>query len=235
MSPRPPAIAVSGSISTEAGPSRTAPSIPVGSLYGYVLQGELKTENLHHDRAFLSLTFLDRNRHRLAGYRTAKIRQADTWTPLGIGPIEPRDKDVVYAVIGLHLEPGDHEDLKGAAVFDNVRLIRLPRMLLSTRNRHGIYAKASEINVDCDVSGLTADRRSRRFSVGGRRRSRVGSCRAPRCRSRGPPAARRRPAVPRAAPAAGGGMPRGGRRCPDRGFTACEPNSSAARRGVPAG
>ena len=137
-----------------AGAVVSSPPIPVGSLHGYVLQGELKTENLDHDRAFLSLTFLDRNRHRLAAYRTAKIRQTDAWTPLGIGPIEPRDKDVVYAVIGLHLEPGDQEDLKGAAVFGNIRLVRLPRMSLSTQNRHGIFTKASEINVDCDVSGV---------------------------------------------------------------------------------
>ncbi|MCX7427234.1 MAG: hypothetical protein NTW96_16600 [Planctomycetia bacterium] len=46
----------------------SSPPIPVGSLHGYVLRGELKTENLDHDRAFLSLTFLDRNRHRLAAY-----------------------------------------------------------------------------------------------------------------------------------------------------------------------
>ena len=138
-----------------AGAVAYSPPIEVGWLYSYVLQGQLKTEGLSSDEAYFSITFLDQKRHRLASYETEKIGRTDGWKTLRVGPIEPRHKDVAHAVIGLHLQAGSVADLKGAALFDDVWLGRLPRMSLSVENRHNVFTDPNEIEIKCNVSGFT--------------------------------------------------------------------------------
>ncbi len=57
-------------------------------------------------------------------------------------------------MIGLHLEPGAKADLKGAALFDDLWLARLPRMSLSTNSLHNVYTDPSQIEITCQVSGI---------------------------------------------------------------------------------
>ena len=45
-----------------------SPPIEVGAPYSYVLEGLLRTEQLQQDRAFLSVTFLDADKHPLVDH-----------------------------------------------------------------------------------------------------------------------------------------------------------------------
>jgi hypothetical protein len=131
-----------------------SPPINVGWFHGYVLEAALKTENLVHDRAFLSVTLLDGKRRRLATFKTEETARTDAWRQLRLGPIEPNDKSVAYAVIGLHVEPGEREDIKGAALFGDLRLSRIPRMSLRTSIDRYVFTERKNIDIQSDVSGF---------------------------------------------------------------------------------
>ena len=138
-----------------------SPTIDVSPLYSYVLEGQLKTEGLDFDRAFISLTLLDKKRRRLSTSYSEKLKVSDGWKKIRIGPIVPPNEDVRGAVIGLHLEPdggsgiSDDEDMTGAALFDDIWLARLPRMSLTNQSPSGVFTDPAKVRVDCRASGFT--------------------------------------------------------------------------------
>jgi hypothetical protein len=135
-----------------------SPDIPVGSRFSYILEGRLKTEALVHDRAFISVTFYDEKSSPLQTVYSERIREARDWRHLRIGPMVPDNSHVHHAVIALHLEPTDGQDLKGAAMFDDLWFARLPRMTLTTNSSTNVYAEGSQPEITCQVSGfLTQD------------------------------------------------------------------------------
>ncbi len=129
------------------------PPVPVDALFGYVLEGRLKTVGLNHDRAYLSITMLDENRRALEAYTSRKVRETDGWQILGIGPFAPKNDRARSAVIGLHVEPTAREDLTGSVLLDDVRLGRLPRMTLRANAPHHFFLQPAEVAVECTVSG----------------------------------------------------------------------------------
>ena len=133
-----------------------SPPIDVGALYSYVMEASIKTEKLKHHQAYCTLSFYDAERKLLGKSKyTKRYNSANKWTKVRIGPVSPGHKDARYAVIGLHLTPsGSGEDLRGAALFDDVWLARLPRMTLTTDRRHNIYTKFDQASITCDLSGI---------------------------------------------------------------------------------
>jgi hypothetical protein len=132
-----------------------SPAIPANALHGYVLEGRLRTEGLEHNRAFFSVTLLDKDRQRLETVYSKKVQTAGQWQKLRLGPIMPRDDETRMAVIGLHLEGGLRTDLNGAAVFTDIWLGRLPRLSLSANSPHHVYFDPSRIEITSRASGFT--------------------------------------------------------------------------------
>ena len=138
-----------------------SPTIEISPLYSYVLEGQLKTEGLNFDRAFISLTLLDKKRQRLSTTYSEKFKATDGWKKIRIGPVVPPNEQVRGAVIGLHLEPNggsgvaDDEDLRGAALFDDIWLARLPRMSLTNESPSGVFVDPAKVQLNCRASGFT--------------------------------------------------------------------------------
>jgi hypothetical protein len=108
-----------------------SPPIPITSRCAYVLEGSIKTENLKHDRAYLSLILLDKQRQTVRMHGSELVQTTDGWKRFRVGPVAP-DANVCSALIGLHVEPrGEAEDLQGAASFGDLWLGRLPRLTLA--------------------------------------------------------------------------------------------------------
>ncbi len=131
-----------------------SPEIEVKPLFSYVLEGYVRTEGLKHDRAWFSLTFYDEQHAELGTFDSQHVADNDGWHKLRVGPITPPNDRARFAVIALHLEPGAKADLKGAALFDDLWLARLPRMSLSTNSLHNVYTDPSQIEITCQVSGI---------------------------------------------------------------------------------
>ncbi|MBN1909366.1 MAG: hypothetical protein JW818_06485 [Pirellulales bacterium] len=132
-----------------------SPPISVQWLYSYVLEGAIKTEGLDNDRAYFSLTFLDDKRRRLVSYRTTPVRHTDGWAKFRLGPVTPPEKEVTSVIIGLHLQPQKRPDLRGAAMFSDLWLGRLPRMSLSTSKAHNVFTQDEKVHVVCNASGFS--------------------------------------------------------------------------------
>lgn len=132
-----------------------SPPIEIGSRFSYVLQADLKTEKLRHNFAFISVSLYDRAGKRLESLRSKNFQALPDWTRVRLGPIHPKHAESVSAMVELHLEPtGRRSDLVGAAMFDNVELLRLPRMALRTNRNHNLYTSPDDLQITCDVSGI---------------------------------------------------------------------------------
>lgn len=132
-----------------------SPQIPVSPLFSYRVEGMLKTEGLQNDIAFYSLLFFDAD-GRLLETHESHHHQPSQWTATRIGPIVAAHPDTYTAVIGVHLHPrhGQPPDLRGAALFRDVRLARLPRVVLKCNQKLHLYTSPQEVEVACEVSGV---------------------------------------------------------------------------------
>ena len=131
-----------------------SPPIEVSMLYSYVLEGLLSTEDLEHDRAFLSLTFLDVDKHPLVTFESEETVDTKGWKKISLGPIAPPSRETQLAVIGLHVEPRGAEDLKGSVAFADIRLSRLPRLELKTNQPYNLFLNPAKVEVTCTASGF---------------------------------------------------------------------------------
>jgi len=137
-----------------AGAVAYSPPIPVSTFYEYVLEGLVRTQGLDHDRAWISLTFLDAQQKEVDHYPSAKLRDTQGWKKLRLGPIASPNDHVRFVLIGLHLEPEGQADLKGSARFDDLWLGRLPRVALATNSPLQVFT-SKDIPVTCKASGFT--------------------------------------------------------------------------------
>jgi len=137
------------------GATTYSPPIQVGPLFSYVMEGYVRTDGLVHNRAFVSLTFLDEQRRRLQTVQTRSFRKTDGWCKVRIGPIAPEREETRFAVLGLHVEPGEREDLRGSVSFDDIWLARLPRMALSANGPHNLFFDTRDVEILSKASGFS--------------------------------------------------------------------------------
>lgn len=133
-----------------------SPPIQVCSLFSYVMEAYLRADGLEHSTVFFSVTFLDEERQRLETAVSKRFRQTEGWQKVRIGPIGPADDKTRFAVIALHVEPGNREDLGGSAGFADIWLARLPRMTLSTNHSHNLFFDTRDVEILCHASGFTS-------------------------------------------------------------------------------
>lgn len=132
-----------------------SPSLPAGSLYDYILEGQIRTEGLEYDVAYLSITVRDEKGKVLEVFTSEKVREAPQWRRVRLGPVSPKSPQARSAVIGLHVQPTVYPDLKGSAMFGDLWLGRLPRMVLSAEGPSHVFTSPDEIAVTCRISGFS--------------------------------------------------------------------------------
>lgn len=144
----------------------SSPLIDVEPIFEYAVSGYLKTSGLHHNRAYLSLTFHDDQEKPLATYESKKWHATSGWQEVRIGPIDLGEMKIRHARITLHVEPAsDREDLHGTAVFDEIRMSRLPRLLLRLNNPHHLYFDGETVEISCRTSGFSQENLQVRFQL----------------------------------------------------------------------
>jgi len=133
-----------------------SPPVSVSPQFSYILEVYVKTEQLVHDVAFTSLVFYDTDRKPLETHYSKRVQKLPEWKKIVVGPVTPHHDNISQAIIGLHLAPHapQQADLRGAALFDDVWLGRMPRMTLHTNSEHNVYTDPSGVNVTCKVSGI---------------------------------------------------------------------------------
>jgi len=134
--------------------SAFGPSIAVSPGVDYVLEGYVKTSELQHDAAWLSLSFLDSARLKVSDVTSEKIDGTTGWRKVRIGPLSP-PAGASLLVVSINVVPqGVVQDLRGKASFGALWVGRLPRMGLTARLAEEARGQMS------DVGGQTSDLRS---------------------------------------------------------------------------
>ncbi|MCA9122318.1 MAG: hypothetical protein H6822_14755 [Planctomycetaceae bacterium] len=132
-----------------------SPLVEISPLFSYVLNGYLKTEGLTHDVAYASVMLYDQDRKLLETHESPRHTQAQSWTGFQIGPLTPTSDEVRWAVVALHLTPTEKADLTGSAMFDDLVFAKLPRVSVETRSRNNIFTHPSDVEITCQVSGIS--------------------------------------------------------------------------------
>lgn len=140
-----------------------SPIVPAGPLSAYVLEGAVRTAGLKHDRAYLSLTFLDKEKRRLQSFNSTSVVSTRGWQKVHLGPVMP-DPEASSFVLGIHLETkGQAEDLTGSASFGDLWVGRVPRVTLAAKTatpgkQHlggvNLFTDPRNIEITWSASGL---------------------------------------------------------------------------------
>ncbi|OYV84568.1 MAG: hypothetical protein B7Z73_15200, partial [Planctomycetia bacterium 21-64-5] len=130
-----------------------SPAIAIDPRHDYVLHASLRTRQLRHDRAWVSVVFLDQNRQPVETIESEKHGTTEGWVPLRIGPIHCSRPEARWAKIALHLQPVGQQDLHGAALFDDLWFAQMPRLTLQVVQPHLLYPAGEPVSVRCRVSG----------------------------------------------------------------------------------
>lgn len=131
-----------------------SPPVAIDPGHDYVVGGQVKTQGLIHDRAFVGIVFLDAAQQPVEATVSEKLRQTPGWAALRIGPVHCTNAAARFAMIALAIEPeSEQEDLVGSACFDEVWLAQVPRMTLEVPGQHLLYSVGDPIEVVCSVSG----------------------------------------------------------------------------------
>jgi hypothetical protein len=131
-----------------------SPPIEIEPAASYVLEAFIRTESLVRDEAFAAITFLDQNKQPLETARLPGVRDASQWRKVRLGPVATSHAAARYAVVELGVGPVDGEDLRGAALFDDIWFARLPRMSVRTNRPSNLFQPEDTIEVVCQVSGF---------------------------------------------------------------------------------
>jgi hypothetical protein len=128
--------------------------IRIDPLHSYVLEGFIRTQQMKHDAALISVSFLNHKRQRIQRFLSQPVSGTHRgWIRVRIGPMPP-NPDVRFVVIGCHLTHGTMMDIRGHAWFDNIRVGRLPRLSLVTNFQTHFKIPQAPVVITTNVGGL---------------------------------------------------------------------------------
>lgn len=158
----------------------TATTLPVFPGADYRVSAQVRTSALKHARAFVEATLLDARAEPIEGasFRTGPTLSPDAWTEVSV-VVPGRFESAAYLRLELQLlQPaqfagrsplGQHavwsEDLDGAAWFDDVAVLQLPRITLTTARPANIFAGQETPRFDADIRDLTGEHLTARMEI----------------------------------------------------------------------
>jgi hypothetical protein len=144
----------------------SSPVCTISPQFSLALSLRLKTEGLKYDGAWVELSLLDAEGNVLERRSSPPVTTCPDWQTIRLEPSAAVNNKAVRAVVTLHLQPlGKREDLKGRAWFDDLRIVRLPRMQLLATSPTGIYTKRENAELVCSVSGIRVRNPRVRFEL----------------------------------------------------------------------
>lgn len=144
-----------------------SPTIPFDPNFRYQLTGRLFTEGLKHNHAYGELVFLNAAGEVIRRERSEAFSGTSRWiswkTELSTSP-----SGAAGMAICLYLTPqqwGKDRDIYGAAGFDDLVVMQVPRVRIETDNRLATYLPSSQPVIRMSVMGLKDTSNTARFVV----------------------------------------------------------------------
>ncbi len=123
------------SLRFEANGGRAAfysPKVRIDDQYTFLFEGYVRTQALQHDAGLVTVSFLNHAHERVAEYRSRAVTGTHSgWVRIRVGPMRP-PAGARFAVVACHLVPRDRHDFRGVCWFDDLRLLRTPRLTLTS-------------------------------------------------------------------------------------------------------
>ena len=124
-------------------------------LNSYVMEGWLKTEDLVHDEALLSVTLLDKHRKPLEQFDSEVVARTRDWVKLRVGPFAPLVGRCALRRRGPPRAAGQRSRFGGQGTLRR----RLVGVSAPSHARYGQIAPAwvapnDDVEVICRVSGV---------------------------------------------------------------------------------
>jgi hypothetical protein len=133
----------------------STPPCAISPQFSLALSVRMKTAGLINDGAWVELALLDAAGKVLETHTGPQLTSCPDWRTIHVGPITAVNGQAVRAVVTFHVQPlGKCEDLAGRAWFDDLRIVRLPRMQLAVSGPNGPYVKLDSPELMCSVSGI---------------------------------------------------------------------------------
>ena len=131
-----------------------SPVIKVDEFHSYVFRGSVRTENLNHDGALYSISFLNSKRQRIKRFLSQAVTGThEGWVKLEMTRLNP-PPGTRFAVIGCHVMQSRKMDIKGRVWFDNLWLGHLPRLKLISNFQAHFKDPYAPIEIEAEASGL---------------------------------------------------------------------------------
>lgn len=143
-----------------------SPRIPVHSRFSYVSRARIRLKDFKYDAAFISIRFYDATGNLLEVQDSEKIIKTGEWVNVQVGPLAPRYPQTASAVVGIHAEPvGEDYDIFASAEFDDVQLLKIPKLALRGNREDLIYTSPDQVAVTCALSGTNSRDATIRFEA----------------------------------------------------------------------
>lgn len=144
----------------------SSPPRAISAQFSLLLTARVKTLGLKHDGAWIELSLLDAQGRVVQTQTSPPLTDSPDWQTITIGPLTAIDDQASEAVATLRVEPlGKKEDLRGTVWFDDLRVLRLPRMQLSSSSPTGLFTRRETGPLTCAVSGIRVHKPSIRFEL----------------------------------------------------------------------
>lgn len=144
----------------------STPPRAISAQFSLLLTARMKTAGLKHDGAWVELKLLDAQGQVVQSHASARLTDCPDWQSISLGPLTTIHERAARAVVTLHVQPlGKREDLRGMVWFDDLRVVRLPRMQLSSSSPTGLFTRRETGPLVCTVSGIHVNKPSIRFEL----------------------------------------------------------------------
>ncbi len=144
----------------------TTPRRLISAQFSLLLTARIKSAGLKYDGAWIELTLLDAEGKVVQTHASAPLTECPDWQNITIGPLTTIEDQATSAVATLRVQPlSKKEDLRGTVWFDDLRVMRLPRMQLSSNSPTGLFPRREIGPLTCSVSGIRVDKPSIRFEL----------------------------------------------------------------------
>lgn len=139
--------------------------IPINRTYSYFVRARVRSANLRHNAAQLSVSFLNSQSQRVRKEVSQVITgTTDGWQLIEIGPLIPNlQEEKQFIVIGCHILTGERYDVAGATApqvwFDDIWIGEAPRLSIKTipaagKTTNRLYQLGEEIVVQTEIQGV---------------------------------------------------------------------------------
>ena len=132
-----------------------SPKIPIRAGMSYTVSAYVESQNTMFDDMFIRAIFYGNDAARpIHTEDSNRIRNANGWYRLYVGPITADMHDVRHIAVGLYAMPSGRQDFGAQVNFTNVEIRESPTISLEMANTQHLFSSPREIDVRCQFRGL---------------------------------------------------------------------------------